>query len=250
MQSCGKQIANVEIYHPKLSIPEPQRFAALLEKRRIVEISRHGKWIIFHLEPKSAMLLHLRMSGRLAMLLPGDPLPKYCVAAFELKNGQRLAFSDARKFGRIIFTHCAKTYLQALGPDALSKQFRINYFQEMLRASRQKIKALLLGQRVVSGLGNIYADECCFAAGIHPLRQANSLRDGEIIRLYEAIQQILESSIALGGTSFDAVWTGGGYQKELQVFHRQGKVCLRCGETIQKIKSGGRGTHFCPKCQK
>ncbi len=249
-QISSNTIVAAAILHSKVCQPEPAQFIEILENRRIIGLSRHGKWIIFQLEPPLTMLLHLRMSGRLFVQNTQDVLPKYCVAALHLDGGHTLVFSDMRKFGRMLLLENTADFLKKIGPDALSPAFTKEYFYSGLKGTRQKIKPLLLSQRLVAGLGNIYTDEACFAAAIHPAQNAGALNTAEIYRLYFEIKRILQAAIAFGGTSFDAVWAGGGYQKQLQVFHRQGKACPRCGSKIEKIKLAGRSTHFCPKCQK
>jgi formamidopyrimidine-DNA glycosylase len=249
-QVCGKKIEKISIIHPKLTRPKPELFIQAAEKQKIVSLSRHGKWIIFHLEAAPAMLLHLRMTGRLTILPAHAPLPNYSVATLGLEGDINLVFSDMRKFGRLYLVEDISDFLKNIGPDALSADFTPASFRSGLLASRQKMKPLLLSQRLVAGLGNIYVDESCFAAGIKPERLANTLSDKEAISLYEHIRRILKAAVTLGGTSFDAVWAGGGYQHQLQVFHRQGQACFRCGSKIEKIKLAGRGTHFCPNCQK
>jgi formamidopyrimidine-DNA glycosylase len=187
-------------------------------------------------------------------------------AIFELDGG-RLRFTDTRKFGRIWLTEGAEAeaVLGDLGPEPLADDFTLADFTARLRGRRGRIKPLLLDQRFLAGLGNIYADEALHRAGIHPLRQANSLTDpsaggsragDEVARLYAAIRDVLAAGVANRGTSLgdfsdylDAQGQQGGHQRYLLAYGRAGEPCVKCGTPIERIVVGGRSTHVCPRCQ-
>ncbi|MFQ5578461.1 MAG: Fpg/Nei family DNA glycosylase, partial [Anaerolineae bacterium] len=135
------------------------------------------------------------------------------------------------------------------GPEPLADEFTLEAFKALFRGRRGRLKPLLLNQSFIAGIGNIYADESCFAAQIHPRRPANTLSDDALARLYRAIRRVLTHGITLKGASFDAVYRGGEYQNHFQVYGRTGQPCPRCGAPIARVVLGGRGTHFCPVCQ-
>ena len=176
---------------------------------------------------------------------------------FHLAGGGALVFADVRPFGCVYGfaagEEIAVPGLQSLGPEPLSDAFTPAYLAQAVRGRKQPIKSFLLDQRRIAGLGNIYADESLFLAGIHPRREAGSLTQAECKKLAEAIQRVLRDGLADGGTTFRNYRNGeGGYghhQEHLCVYHRAGKPCPTCGRPIEKITIGGRGTHFCPHCQ-
>lgn len=206
---------------------------------------------IIRLDHSWTLLIHLRMTGHLAvepLTMPAE-LQRVRAELF-LNNNTTLRFEDRRKFGRMILTQTPELILDKYGTDPMSELFNFTHFKKALSRSAMKIKPLLLSQRIVAGLGNIYADDCCFAAKIHPARPSSSLNSAEVQRLFESIQTILADAIALKGTSFDGVVQQGNYQGSLKIFHRHGSPCFICGCEIQQIRLSGRSTHYCPKCQK
>ena len=172
-----------------------------------------------------------------------------------LDDGQRLWFSDTRKFGRMWLLDDPADVLGELGPEPLADDFTAVRLREMLARRRGRIKPLLLNQRFLAGLGNIYTDETLWQAGIHPLRRADSLSPAEVRRLHRAIRSVLRAAIASGGTTLpDAAYQqadgrSGEFASKLAVYGRAGQACPRCGTTIERIKVSQRGTHFCPHCQ-
>jgi formamidopyrimidine-DNA glycosylase len=221
----------------------------------IQNVSRRGKYIIFTLKTE-IMLIHLRMSGRLILDRSKKQAPHERVR-FILGDGRFLKFEDQRKFGRISLLKDPEEKLSKLGVEPLSPEFTLAYFKKLLTNKKTKIKAVLLNQNILAGLGNIYADETLWEAKIHPERRANTLSDEEIKSLHQAIRKILKLAIEFKGTSLgntranfhSSTGKRGGNKSNLSVYKRQNQPCLRCGTQIIKIVSSQRGTHFCPVCQ-
>lgn len=223
--------------------------------QKIIGIRRRGKYLVFTLSGGDNLILHLKMTGRLKVEPAWKKFEKHDHTVFSLDDGRELRFNDMRKFGCVYLVEDAEEILGKLGPEPLADDFTLEAFAALLTRRSGAIKPLLLNQRFVAGLGNIYADEALFAAGLHPQRKANTLTGEEIERLYRAIRQVLYQAIKDEGTTFDGVYRKadgeeGGHQDHLMVFRRRGGPCPRCGETIQRIMVGGRGTYFCPRCQK
>jgi formamidopyrimidine-DNA glycosylase len=165
------------------------------------------------------------------------------------QDGSRLAFNDARKFGRIWFTKTPAVLLKKLGKEPFDDTLTGDNFYTDLHKKKKQIKSLLLDQSFLAGLGNIYTDESLHRAGIHPLRMANSLTHEESTVLLKAIRVTLQEGIDRNGASIDWVYRGGDFQNSFRVYQQAGKPCLVCGTLIERIVVGQRGTHFCPKCQ-
>jgi len=221
---------------------------AFLAGQTIGEVRRHGKFIILELSSGGALTLHLGMTGKL--LVNGGRTP-YTRAGFRLDQGE-LLFDDIRTFGRIEISAALPERVAALGPDAL--QVDAGEFASRAKRRRSAIKPLLLNQRFLRGLGNIYADEALFSAGIHPRAAASRLSLPRLRRLHGAIQQTLRQAIDAGGSSIsdyvDADGLPGSFQERHQVYGREGAPCPRCGGPVRRIVIAQRGTHFCPRCQK
>ncbi len=237
----------------------PDEFAALVTGRTIGEPERRGKYLILPLDDAMALVIHLRMTGRL-LVLPGDAPPsRFEHLAIHL-NGQRdLRFADQRKFGRVLHLSLDEARLQlegALGPEPLERRFTTTYLGERLRGRTAPIKAFLLDQRHIAGLGNIYVDEALFASRIHPLTPAGTLTDAQVRSLVRSIRTVLRSAIANQGTTFSTFenpygerGSNGGF---LKVYGRarRGEPCVRCGSPLAWMRLGGRGTSYCPRCQR
>ncbi len=232
--------------------------AEVLTGARIERVRRVGKTIVAtlkrtpgeHAQPIAAeFLVHLGMTGRLLVSSPEVPLPPHTHAVLSLSGGQELRFVDARRFGRL----SVRTEAYA-GPGAEPLTIDETNFTELFRGRKTPIKAALLNQSLLHGIGNIYADEGLFRAGIRPKRQAGRLTRKELLRLREALQTVLHHAIQLGGSSVsdyvDADGVRGFFQLEHKVYLRTGKPCLVCGTPIKKITVGGRSTHFCAVCQR
>lgn len=221
---------------------------ASLAGQTIREVRRHGKFIVMELSSGSTLTLHLGMTGK---LLVNSDRTAYTRAGFRLDQGE-LLFEDIRTFGRIEISAALPERVAALGPDAL--QVDASEFAARAKTRRSAIKPLLLNQRFLRGLGNIYADEALFGAGIHPRATASRLSLSRLRRLHDAIRQTLRQAIDAGGSSIsdyvDADGVRGSFQERHQVYGREGAPCPRCGGPIRRILVAQRGTHFCPRCQK
>ena len=235
--------------------PLPQ-FRARLVGQRILEVRRRGKYLLYALSSGEALLIHLMMTGRLSVVPGSEPCDRYTHVRFRLDDGSELRLQDVRKLGRVYVVADPDHVLGHLGPEPLTEEFTLEQFRNRIGQRRGRLKSLLLNQRFLAGLGNIYSDEALFAAALHPLRRADSLTEQEIERLYQSIQRVLASAVAeLGTTLGDAAYRrpdgqAGNYQNLLQVYDREAKPCPLCRTPIQRIVVGGRGTHFCPRCQK
>ena len=251
-------------------IDDPAALGEQLPGRRIVAVERIGKFIHIGLAPENGaahpaqpcperiderlhLLVHLGMTGRLAVRSPGELVAPHTHGFFALDDGQELRYTDIRRFGRILLVPASglPEFQSRLGQDALFISAR--EFRGQLAGRRARIKALLLDQKSLRGMGNIYADESLWRARIHPARLAARLSTKEVARLHQAIQQVLRAAIKLGGSSIsdflDAEGKAGSYQMRHRVYGREGKKCFRCGGLIRRIIVAGRSSHFCPRCQ-
>jgi len=252
----GARFAAGHILWPRtLAEPTPDLLNERLAGRQVLDVGRRGKYLLIHLDPAAALIFHLRMTGRLDVVADGSPIlaGPHLRAWFALADGRRLAFTDARKFGRIWLVEDVGRVVGKLGPEPLDWTFTADVLKERLAGRRTAIKALLLDQTVVAGVGNIYADEALFVAGIHPLRPAAGLSEEEIGRLCEAIRFVLRESVEARGTLLRDYRTpygqDGAYQNRLRVYQQTGRPCPRCGAIIERIRVTQRSTHFCPHCQ-
>ena len=229
---------------------------ARVNGRAVQGVRRRAKYLVIDLDDGTAIVVHLRMTGRLSAVPREEPPLRFEHLAIEFDNGLDLRFSDQRKFGRVIHAHGddIDRLDQRLGREPLERGFSAAWLEERLRRRPGKIKAVLLDQALIGGLGNIYVDESLFRAGIHPERPANSLTSGEVRRLHRSIRAVLRAAVEGRGTTFstfeDASGNRGGYSGELLVYGRGGKApCPRCGSPLERTVVGGRGTSFCPRCQ-
>jgi formamidopyrimidine-DNA glycosylase len=229
-------------------------FEERIAGQTVTRVGRRGKHMLVYLDGGDVLVVHRRMSGNL-YISPPAPEDRYTRVSFALNNGCRLLYSDPRKFGRLALVAEADldTFFAGLGPEPLAPEFTPAALAERLAGTQRAIKAALLDQSIVAGLGNIYADEALFRAGIHPLRPASSLTRAEVVALHGGIQSTLEAGIEHGGTTFgrhrDAYNEAGRNVEYLDVYRRTGQPCRRCGTPIQRIVVAQRGTHFCPHCQ-
>ncbi len=226
-----------------------ETFQALLPGQSVQDIGRRAKFLTITLS-ESILVFHLRMSGDLRMEPSESPLEKHDRMVLDFTSGWRLSFNDTRKFGRVWLVYDTLAIFAALGPEPDDPALTPAKFHEMLRERKRAIKPLLLDQHFLAGLGNIYTDEALFRASIHPLQSSETLDEQDAARLLEAIRFTLASGIESNGASIDWVYRGGDFQNHFQVYQRSGKPCPRCGQPINKILVGQRGTHFCPNCQK
>jgi formamidopyrimidine-DNA glycosylase len=239
---------------------------------KILAVKRFGKGLVIDLENGYSITIHVKMTGQLLYknkssdknVIPGaakvaiSSLPdKYTHVIFELDGGAVLFYRDVRQFGWIKVVRsdsvASQPFFKMLGPEPL-RDLTIATFSTMLKKVRTPIKQVLLNQEKIAGIGNIYANDALYVAGIHPMRPANSLTAAEQEKLFVAIEQVLQKGIDVGGASewsyVDALGQAGKYQDFFQIYHKTGLPCKRCGTTIASMKMGGRGTFFCPSCQK
>ena len=242
----GETIVDIEVPWEK-ALEVEDAYEALAGKT-IESVTRRAKYIVIRLST-GALIVHLRMTGKLTPVYP----EKHVTVILNFESGKSLYFQDTRKFGRMTYTQQPDEMLAHLGPEPLSKTFTPDLFSQMLASKKRKIKPLLLDQTFLAGLGNIYVDEALFQSGIHPESLSNSIPGPKIKSLHAAIQSILQNSINAQGTTVLNFSHGdnqsGTYQAALQVYGRGGEPCLICETSIEKIKLGQRGTHFCPECQ-
>ncbi len=254
----GRRFDRVEIHDPRLVRPfEPGAIAVELEGERVTALERRGKYLIVRFESGRALLIHLRMTGSLRRAEPGslagDP---YRRAVVRLDDGSDLAYRDVRRFGtwHLVEPQELDSYLaERVGREPLERSFTSRRLAERLEGRRAPIKAALLDQRTVAGLGNIYVDEALWRARVHPKRPAGTLDRDEIARVTRGIREALRAGIARQGASLRDYSTPDGgrgrMQEEFRVYGRAGEPCFRCGTQIDKIHAAGRGTWYCPSCQ-
>lgn len=246
----GRRIQSVDLCWARtLASPGPDEFISRLTGRKIVDVTRRGKYVVIHLD-HGYLLIHLRMSGDLRVYAPPAPLPAaHDRLILDFEDGFCLAFNDTRKFGRVWLTDDPETVTGGLGPEPFDINLTPEIFAANLQSKKKYIKSLLLDQSFLAGLGNIYVDESLHRAKIHPLRSSNSLSVDESKKLLVSIRETLTDGINNNGASIDWVYKGGDFQNNFRVYQQTGKPCTVCGTPIERIVSGQRGTHFCPKCQ-
>jgi formamidopyrimidine-DNA glycosylase len=252
----GRTITRTAIrWSGSIDAPHPDTFVQKLTGKVVVGVDRRGKWIVIKLSGGHALLVHLRMTGQLVLEPAGCPEDKYTRVILYFDNGQRLRFSDMRKFGRLILTEDVSAVLGDLGPEPLAEDFTVEQFRRMLARRRGRIKSLLLNQRFLAGLGNIYVNEALWRAGVHPLRSADSLSPAEVEALYRAMRSVLCAAIVEGGTTLEngnfrhVDGNSGDFADRLEVYGRACEPCPRCGASVERIRVGQRSAFFCPCCQ-
>jgi formamidopyrimidine-DNA glycosylase len=237
-----------------IQTPSPEQFIARIQGQTVRAINRRAKYILCQLD-HDILAIHLKMTGRLYVTDAANSQrdDKWVHIRFGLDHNQELRFSDARKFGRVYLASSVEEIAPSLGPEPLTDDFTVDVLKERLVGRHKQIKALLLDQTFIAGVGNIYADESLHRAGIHPLRSAGSLTKDEIARLYETVRLVLNKGIDYQGASIN--WyrkpdgTQGESQEHFVVYDREDQPCLTCGTPIRKIRVAQRGTHYCPNCQ-
>jgi formamidopyrimidine-DNA glycosylase len=249
----GRQFIGVVVYDEKpIRQPAVGEFSYQLVGQKIKELQRRGKYLMFHLSSGQVLVVHLRMTGALLLNPEGDD--RFARVVFQLNDGSRIVFSDRRRLGVIYLAENDRSVVDKLGPEPLTANFTAKVFAQRLKRRQSPIKAILLDQGVVAGIGNMYADEALFAAKIHPLRIAGDLSYRAVQKLYEGIVTVLRAAIESKGASVDTYKRPGGdlgtAHDEFKVAHRRNEKCLICGTAIQRIIIRNRGTYFCPNCQK
>ncbi|MCQ6278341.1 DNA-formamidopyrimidine glycosylase [Bacillus sp. EB600] len=254
-----KQIDHISILWPKI-IKNPleiEQFMDALRGESFLDVGRRGKFLIFYTD-RYALVSHLRMEGKYALFQKDEPSDKHTHVIFHFTDNTELRYRDVRKFGTMHLYNKGEEFLteplKGLGPEPFSEEFTLEYLAERLSKTNRKIKPALLDQKLLVGLGNIYVDEALFRAGIHPERFANSLNEKELIALHHEIITTLSEAVKLGGSTIRSYVNSQGqigmFQLELYAYGRKGEECKRCGTPIEKKVVGGRGTHYCPNCQR
>ena len=258
LKIVGCRIAGARVYWPgTIAEMTPVAFCKKIKGSTIQKITRRGKYIVIELSQDLTLLIHLRMTGHLNWELKGKARNKHEHVILDVGEKRELRFQDTRKFGRFFLTRNSQAVLGKLGPEPLADDFTVTRFYEMLHACRRQIKPLLLDQRFIAGLGNIYVDEALWKAGIHPLRISRSLSKKEIAALHRAIPYVLRTGMKNMGTTlgggagnfYSVAGRQGRNADQLNVFRRGGQDCPRCRTVIQRIIVGQRSSHICPTCQ-
>jgi len=266
----GRTISEVEVMTPaSLMGLTPEEFRNKVVGRAIEEVRRRGKYLLFNLGERLFMIVHLRMTGRLVLDGPAD---RHTRVSFRLNSGTSLQYVDVRRLGGIYLLEMVvrgeevslppgpprpgrvvPEGLLRLGPEPLSPSFSLRYLREGCSDRRARIKAVLLDQSFVAGIGNIYADEALFRAGIRPDRRACDLKVDEVEALFVAVRDVLREAIEKRGTTFsdyvDGTGRAGEFREELAAYGRYGEACRRCGGLLARTKVGGRTSTYCPRCQ-
>jgi DNA-(apurinic or apyrimidinic site) lyase (EC 4.2.99.18)/Formamidopyrimidine-DNA glycosylase (EC 3.2.2.23) len=255
----GRRIERVIVYERRLRWPLPPGFEADLAGARIQRVERRAKYLLLRLEPEASLILHLGMTGSLRLLDSGQPLrlATHDHVVFELDDGARLIYHDPRRFGsmhRHVGSDARHPLLAGLGPEPLSEAFHAAYLHARLAGRRAPIKLTLMDQAIVVGIGNIYANEALFRAGIHPARAAGRISLARLDRLVVEIKAVLYEAIAAGGSTlrdfFNARGEPGYFQLDYAVYGRGGQPCRCCASVLREIRLGGRSTVYCPRCQR
>ena len=256
---AGRRIDRVTVIRPDVvRYPDGNALPALLTGQRFAEVERQGKYLFLGLDSGDALMVHLGMTGHLLVCDADAPVPKHTHIRAALDDGRELRFDDARRFGRVAYGSRealdAARVLPRLGVEPLSEAFSQASLDAVLRRTTRTVKAALLDQKGVAGLGNIYIDEACFLAGVRPTRRCHRLTRRERAALLDAIPRVLTTAVANRGSSVDDyrdVWNGrGSNQERLQVYGRGGQPCFACGTTLRRTTTAGRTTVYCPHCQR
>lgn len=281
----GRKIVGVWFDSPKIiKKPEPAELEKRIKGLEIEKIKRRGKNILIYLNPKSKilnsklLLIHQKLTGHLLVgkwkvkkvsrskfivqsLIKGflrEKVNDYIHLIFYLDNGWQLALSDLRKFAKVLFGPKEEIEnspdLAEIGPEPLDKSFKVEKFKSLIGSQRRKIKQVLMDQKIIAGIGNIYSDEILWKAKIHPFRSAHKIKADELKNLYKTMRQILKKAVKLRGTSIsdyrDTSGKAGAYAGVRRAYRREGEPCFRCRTPIRRIKIGGRSAHFCLVCQR
>ncbi len=228
-----------------------EEFTERVTGQKITALSRHGKYLLFHLSSGDKLVVHLKMTG--SLILGASEPPQYTRAIIHLDNGQNIYFRDPRKFGVLKLIKDVSEVESKLGPEPFDRDFTAKVFAERLKNRTSPIKALLLDQKFMAGVGNMYADEALFAARIHPARISGSLTTEEIAKLHRSIRKVLKAGISNKGASIMTYYhpdgSTGTAHFQFNVAHGMRETCTVCGTRIKRIVVRGRGTYYCPKCQ-
>jgi formamidopyrimidine-DNA glycosylase len=248
----GRTLQHITVTGRRTVRRHPPELLAGLEGRTLSSVDRHGKYLLFRWDDGQVLVAHLRMSGQMLAAEPGDPMAPHTHAVLSFKGAGELRFVDPRTFGE--FFLAGQDDLGHLGPDALD--IEVGELRAAFTGRQARVKSLLVDQRALAGIGNIYADEICFEARIRPDRPGGSLKPAELRRLAEATRSLLRSAIAARGSSLadqryrDLNGEGGRYQLEHKVYGRLGKPCVSCGRPIERARFGAKSAYMCRSCQR
>jgi formamidopyrimidine-DNA glycosylase len=253
----GRRIERAAIRDPRLTRPfDPDEVARQIEGERVTGLDRRGKYLVVRFESGRVLLIHLRMTGNLRVAGSDPADGPHDRAVLKLDNGSDIIYRDVRRFGTWLLVEPGELepYLaEKVGREPLGESFRTAALASRLAGRRAPLKAAVLDQRTVAGLGNIYADEALWRSRLHPLHRAGELDPDEVRRLHRALREALRTGIARQGATLRDYSTPdgerGAMQDEFKVYGREGEPCLRCGTPIEKIRVAGRGTYYCPNCQ-
>lgn len=253
----GKKISNIDIRYPKMIKTDLHEFQKEMPGQVILSMGRRGKYLLFYLSDK-VLISHLRMEGKYFYYPDQVPERKHAHILIHFEDGGTLVYEDVRKFGtmELLPPKLLEAYFvtKKLGPEPTEQDFDLARLKLALKKSKKPIKSHLLDQTLVAGLGNIYVDEVLWRAKIHPFRSSNSLSSQEARKVHDETIKVLGQAVEKGGSTIrtytNAFGEDGTMQEFHQVYDKTGQACSRCGAIIEKIQLGGRGTHFCPKCQR
>lgn len=256
----GRQVMDAQVLWPRtIAAPTPEAFAQRISGARFITFERRGKYMVLGLDQGDTLIVHLRMTGHLHVHPASMAPDKHTHVVMSLDDGRRLDFQDSRKFGRLWLTPDPGLVLAHLGPEPLDAHFSMAEWQAKLTGRRAAIKALLLDQAIIAGVGNIYADEALFLAGLHPTQRGGDLTQAQLAALHASIQTVLLAAIEKGGSSLGnsslqnhvrPTGEPGNYQEAHRVYQRTGQPCPRCGCPIERMVIAQRSSHFCPQCQR
>ena len=258
-----QRISSVEVLHPKVIEPlDAASFRQAVQGAQLTKMRRRGKYLLLDLDREGLLVVHLRMTGQLHFIPPalkGEELPEllpHTHLILGMESGAQLRYVDVRRFGKVRYQRCPEEdeTLAQLGPEPLDEDFTASDLHAICLLHKAAIKAVLLDQALLAGLGNIYSDEALFLSGIHPERSAASLSEEEVVRLHEAIRFVLMESIEYRGSSLrdycNIDGERGSYQERWRVYQQTGEPCPICATPIERLRVRGRSSHFCPHCQR
>jgi len=252
----GHAVADVIVRHPQLRWPVPRGLAGKLRGCVVQAVERRAKYLLLRFE-RGTLILHLGMSGSLRLIDAGTPAGKHDHFDLVLDTGRALRLTDPRRFGAVLWTRddpMQHELLRDLGPEPLGDEFNADYLYRATRKRKTAIKLFIMDSKIVVGVGNIYASEALFRAGIHPSRAAGGLSQERCARLVAAIREVLHEAIKQGGTTLRDFIGGDGkpgyFAQQLRVYGRAGEPCTACGATIKQTRHGQRSTYYCPRCQR
>ncbi len=254
----GREFKNVEIFHNNIiAYPTVKEFKEKIKNKKVVDITTRGKWIVFDLG-EDYLLVHLRMEGKFFYRSPKDVREKHEHVIFTLDNGEQLRYHDVRKFGKMVFISKEEAPshkpFSELGLEFWDSNLTDSYLKDHFQKKSLPIKSALLDQSIITGIGNIYADEILYLSHISPLCSANQLTKKNRSDIILYTREVLNEAIEAGGTTIRSYTSEEGihglFQQQLKVHGKKGEPCPTCGENILKIQIGGRGTYYCSNCQK